>query len=175
MMVTKSPNKKDLFNRLNFSDIFERIDLPIEDKVIFSPEMKSLIADELRKEIASLPIGKILSSLVGKHFEELKKSGEDRLKKETFEISKKLSSVREELEKLINGLKDNIKEYRIEFKNDILSLPQYQFGGFSPQFNDLNIGSPETEGAWRIVKSGSNLSFQRLESNVWVEKGVMTA
>ena len=33
------------------------------------------------------------------------------------------------------------------------------------------LGDPLVDGTWRIVRDGSNLSFQRLESSVWVEKG----
>jgi hypothetical protein len=61
-------------------------------------------------------------------------------------------------------------------KNEIAaSVPQYQFGGFSPQFNDLNIGDPATEGSWRIVKAGTDLVVQRLESSTWTTKGTFTA
>ncbi len=36
------------------------------------------------------------------------------------------------------------------------------------QYNDL--GAPGTNGSWRLIQSGNNLSVQRLEGGVWVEK-----
>ncbi len=32
------------------------------------------------------------------------------------------------------------------------------------------FGDPNTEGTWRIIRTGDNLSFQRLESGEWVFK-----
>ena len=36
------------------------------------------------------------------------------------------------------------------------------------------LGDPGTDGSWRIIRSGNNLSIQRLESGVWVQKGSYT-
>ena len=33
------------------------------------------------------------------------------------------------------------------------------------------LGDPLVDGTWRIVRDGNNLSFQRRELSVWVEKG----
>jgi hypothetical protein len=33
------------------------------------------------------------------------------------------------------------------------------------------LGDASTDGTWRIVRDGNNLSFQRREAGVWVEKG----
>ncbi len=38
----------------------------------------------------------------------------------------------------------------------------------------LYFGDEATEGTWRIIQSGNNLSFQRLESAAWVEKSAVT-
>lgn len=38
----------------------------------------------------------------------------------------------------------------------------------------LYFGDEATEGTWRIIQSGNNLSFQRLEAGVWVQKSAMT-
>jgi hypothetical protein len=35
------------------------------------------------------------------------------------------------------------------------------------------LGDPLTDGTWRIIRSGTSLKFQRLESSSWVEKGSM--
>lgn len=34
----------------------------------------------------------------------------------------------------------------------------------------LYFGDKTTNGSWRIIRSGNNLSVQRLESSVWTEK-----
>jgi hypothetical protein len=36
------------------------------------------------------------------------------------------------------------------------------------------FGDPDTDGSWRITRSGSNLIFQRRESGTWVTKDTMT-
>lgn len=36
------------------------------------------------------------------------------------------------------------------------------------------LGDPTVNGTWRIVRDGNNLSFQRLETGVWTEKGANT-
>jgi hypothetical protein len=35
----------------------------------------------------------------------------------------------------------------------------------------LYLGDPTTEGSWRIVRDGDNLSFERYESGNWISKG----
>ena len=36
------------------------------------------------------------------------------------------------------------------------------------------FGNPNTNGSWRIINDGTNLSFQRREAGVWVEKSAAT-
>lgn len=36
------------------------------------------------------------------------------------------------------------------------------------------IGDPDTDGSWRIMVSSDNLTFQRRELGVWVEKSAVT-
>ena len=36
------------------------------------------------------------------------------------------------------------------------------------------FGGKTTEGSWRIVRDGNNLAFQRYESSIWVEKGLIS-
>lgn len=38
----------------------------------------------------------------------------------------------------------------------------------------LYLGEENTEGSWRIIQVGSNLSIERLESGSWVEKASFT-
>lgn len=39
-----------------------------------------------------------------------------------------------------------------------------------PSGNAVYLGDKLTNGSWRIIRSGNNLSFQRREAGVWVEK-----
>ena len=44
----------------------------------------------------------------------------------------------------------------------------------SPTVTSIIWGDGVTDGSWRIIESGNNLSVQRLESGVWVEKSDFT-
>ena len=44
----------------------------------------------------------------------------------------------------------------------------------SPTVTSIIWGDGVTDGSWRIIESGNNLSVQRLESGVWVEKSAFT-
>ena len=33
------------------------------------------------------------------------------------------------------------------------------------------LGDPLVAGTWRIIRDGNNLSYQRFEGGIWVEKG----
>lgn len=158
-------------------DLLDEVELDTEDKIIFSSEMAKRIREEVRKEIAKMPIGKIVASLVSKQTDNRTKR-EDVLKTTiSKEIMQTKSDLEKELVRLKTDLQDNIDRLKKKFdglRTELANQPAYQFGGFSPQANDLNIGDPAIEGAWRIVKSGTNLSMQRFESGIWTEKGSFT-
>lgn len=176
-MSTSAP---DIFDRLKL-DIFDRIDLDTEDKVIYSEEMKNLLIQEVRKEISKIPMGKIIAQILARESEKQNESRNELKSSLSKDIVKTKGEVKSDVEKLRTELNDFEEKIRTKFdnlKNDFLSFdkaPWYQFGGFSPQVNDLNIGDPGTEGGWRIVKSGNDLLAQRLESGTWVTKGGFTA
>lgn len=44
----------------------------------------------------------------------------------------------------------------------------------SPTVTAIIWGDGVTDGSWRQIESGNNLSVQRLESGVWVEKSAFT-
>lgn len=169
----------DIFDRITIEDIFDRVDLPVEQKVAFSDEMANLVRDEIRKEIEKIPIGKLITRLLAKEAQKVNRSTaslKGEIKKEVSEtaadLKKTIEKIKEEEEKEIKKLKDKYADLR----NEILASREvYTFGGFSPQVNDLNIGDPGTDGGWRIVKSGTALSFQRLESGTWTEKFAVQA
>lgn len=48
-------------------------------------------------------------------------------------------------------------------------------GSISANSGTIIVGDGTTDGSWKIMSSGSTLSFQRLESASWVEKGAVTA
>lgn len=39
---------------------------------------------------------------------------------------------------------------------------------------ETNYGDPTTDGTWRIIPNGNDLSIQKRESGVWVEKTAVT-
>lgn len=39
----------------------------------------------------------------------------------------------------------------------------------------FNLGDPTVDGSWRLIRSGNDLKFERLESAAWVEKGSFAA
>jgi len=41
--------------------------------------------------------------------------------------------------------------------------------------NAVYEGAPGTDGSWRMVRSGTDLVFERRESGSWIEKGAITA
>jgi len=72
----------------------------------------------------------------------------------------------------IGGDGQNISNENIEFRGGILlrSRPGWGIGSTEAFY----FGNRETEGCWRLVRSGNNLSFQRLESGTWTEKGAFS-
>ncbi len=183
-------------------DVFDKLDLSAEDKFAVSDEFKKALSEELEKQIKKIPIGKMISEILERELLKRDKKDEIRDKKgeslveltakniqksfdETQRLEKSISKIAGDVKAELNGalakLKDEeekfmngVREKYDDIRNGLLSQPRYEFGGFSPQSNDLNIGDPSIEGAWRVVKSGNNLSFQRFESGTWVEKGAMT-
>lgn len=165
----------DIFDRINATDLFDRTELATEEKVIFSDVFRDAVKKEIQGIVSNIPVGKMITDILQK---EMEKQG-----KAKKEIEQKIYWTRSDMEKDTADLRNELKELREtvkkkheDFKNDLIKSKEvYTFGGFSPQFNDLNIGDPSSDGAWRIVKSSTDLSIQRRESGVWVEKGAFTA
>jgi len=52
-----------------------------------------------------------------------------------------------------------------------------------PQYDEIHListgiiylGDSSTDGSWRMVRSGNNLIFQRLESSTWTTKDTISA
>lgn len=171
---------QDIFSRIDFKDVFDRIDLPVEDKVIFSKEMRDLIREELIKKIGELPIGSIISSAVKKEMQKkldkevsLRSVIERKLRELDSSFKNEFKEKEEKLLKQIEELEKKLKETDKSLRQE-MNKPIYEFGGFSPSFNYSNVfyfGDQNTDGSWRIVVDGTNLSVQYREAGNWIEKG----
>jgi len=48
-------------------------------------------------------------------------------------------------------------------------------GGSGGTGDPTYIGDPNTDGSWRFIINGTDLSVQRREGGIWVEKAAFTA
>lgn len=145
-MNTKTETKtKDIFDRVEvgIDDIFSRIkldlldkvDLDPEDKILYSKELIDLIKDELRKELAKLPIGQIAADILEKAIKNQEKSHDSVKSDIASQIEKAKSEIRNELFKVNESqekLSDKLKEKYADLRNEIMSgsvLPQV-VGGY---------------------------------------------
>lgn len=105
----------DLFDEVESSqDLFDEIELPTEEKVIYSEEMKKLVKEEVRKEISNLPIGPIVTKIVEK------KSSQQSEK--TKELKKDLEKEIEESEEEIDKVKKEVKDLKDKFDDKYKEL-----------------------------------------------------
>lgn len=163
-------------------DLFDEVELTDEDKIILSDNFKNFLRETVHKEISKIPINEIFLKMKGdvqnkvSHIEDRAKamnSEADLLKKGFKSFTDKINESIKKISETIKNLKDKYDD----LKSHLITIeksPRYEFGGYSPQFNDLNIGDPSANGSWRIVQDGNNLSVQKLESGTWVEKGAFT-
>lgn len=168
-----------IFDDLDLSG-FDDLDLDIEDKVVYSKELKELLREEIIKKIGELPIGSIISNAVKREMQKkldkevsLRSVLERRLRELDSSLSEKFKEKEEKFLKQIEELEKKLKDTEKSLKQD-MSKPIYEFGGFSPSFNYSNVfyfGDQNTEGSWRIVVNGNDLNAERLESGSWVFKG----
>lgn len=161
----------DLLDRITL-DLFDKIDLSPEEAAAYSDEVRDVIREELQRKLASLPIGEMISKAIEKMTCEQARS-EKSLGEKIASLKSSISSEVDKLKKSLEELREKVRKNHDNLKSE-MRQPLYTFGGFSPQTNDLNIGPPEVEGAWRMVKSGDDLVFQRYESGAWTLKGSFT-
>jgi len=139
-------NKRTAFDDLedvfqDMKDVFEDVELPTEEKVIFSPEMTRLIREEIYKEISNIPIGKIVSKIMSNEIERRAKEN-DSLKES---VNTDISKTKEMFDNEIKSMKDswegfagNIRKKYDDLKNEIMTIngkQWFQFGGYSPISN----------------------------------------
>ena len=170
--------EKDIFDDVEL-DEFDLAELDTEDKVLYSKELRDLIRKEIVNGV-SIAKRSIESEIIKATSEiERIKSSAVASKKEVDSSSSYIKKQLDDLKKEKEEFMEKMRKKYDNLKNEFLSFSGkqwFQFGGFSPQTNDLNIGPPAIEGAWRIVKSanGSDLEFQRYESGNWTVKGSFT-
>lgn len=128
-MNNNSLSKFDAFDLVNL-DAFDNVELPLEERVVFSSDMEKLIYQEVKKAVSTIPLGKII-------FDILKKSIPQ--KEQTPNWSKQIDQTKEELKKEIEKIKqekeriiEQLKKEHAVLRNEILNTPKYQFGGFAP-------------------------------------------
>lgn len=167
--------KKDIFDTLEI-DALDMAELSPEDKVLFSKEL----AAKIREEIAKIPMGKIITSILEKEMANHLKETDQIKASFQKDIERVKSEAKAESKKDLDAFlefKDKTSKNFEKLANQFLSFSKerwHQFGGFSPQVNDLNIGDPASNGSWRIVKSGDNLSVQKLVAGTWTETFAFT-
>lgn len=145
--------KKDIFDRIKL-DIFDRVELPVEQKVAFSQEMGELVRDEIRKEIAKIPVGKIIARVMERELEKqeaanglIKASVSREIQKAKGEVKNEIAALKKEETEAL----EKIRAKYSDLKNGLLSQPAYQFGGFAPP-NPLNHTGEflkNTDGTWQ--------------------------
>ncbi len=189
--------KKDIFDRIGNLDLLDRVELPLEEKVIYSPEMQKAIDSAVQEQINKLPLDKMIARVVDQQVQEYKErlqretvknqESEDSLKQLMLDTVKKakeeLSQKMETLDEQMDGIDADAEKVmeRMRSKYDELinkvnyeAPPQYQFGGYPPPGGGLPVIGTAGLTTWRIITTGDNdlnLSVQRLEDGIWVEKG----
>lgn len=85
-------------------------------------------------------------------------------------LTPSLSNIKDPaIAEVLNDLAKIIKESFNNVYDDLSSLST------TTKVDSVYFGSPTTDGTWRIIPSGNDLSIQRRESGVWVQKDLITA
>lgn len=75
-------------------------------------------------------------------------------------------AVKGPVDETLRGIQESNKNIFDDLKNISAQLPQ--------DTGVIYFGDPTTNGTWRIIVSGLNLSVQLLEASVWNEKSAFT-
>lgn len=172
-MTLKTAEKaKDIFDEIDL-DVFDEIDLDVFDDVDLPIEELVLMA--IRKEIANLPIGKIIANVMQKEISKHRESTDtikDVTDKKASEVKGLLADevlrVREEIANLKKETTDKYDDFRNLLGAN--AQPWYQFGGFPANSGELPITDTVTGERWRLKIVDDKLLVQHFESNAWVEK-----
>lgn len=199
--------KQDIFDKISLQDIFDRVSLDLfdkvelepEEKILYSKELKEVLQEELKNAISKLPIGSVMAAVLK---EELKKKKDENaalealVKKQLAEAKTEVKNELAKMKKEEEDLVDKLKQKYTDLRNEIMSTPKYEFGGFAPpstvghasEFltNDgvggfswaagggassgaLTIGDGTTDGSWRMIISSTDLIVQYLTGGIWTE------
>lgn len=173
----ETETKPDIFDQVA-GDIFDRLELTQEEKVVYSEDMERLIREEIQKAIAKLPIGKMVAGVIKKETMLQERSGKQRIDEG---VAKAKASLKEEFQELKDDL-EKFKQKLVKRQDEFKSLfgrdakPWYQFGGYAGGANSPatieGITLTDANGAllWKIVVVGQNLQIQTLDEGVWTEK-----
>lgn len=155
-------------------DLLDRVELPLEEKVVYSETMESVVREAIRNEIAKLPIGKIVASVLEKEVLAQKELADKRIdsniEKAKDNLASELEKLKAEMEKLEDKMRKKHDEFRSLFGRS--GKPWYQFGGYPSAGEGLVVPGAAGLQEWRIIVVGANLSVQKLEAGVWNEKAV---
>ncbi len=187
---------KDIFDRIGL-DLLDKVELPLEEKVIYSPEMQKAIDSAVQEQINKLPLDTMISRVVDQQVQQYKErlqkemaknqESEESLKQLMLktvqqakeELSQKMETLDEQMEGIDEDAQKLLEKFRSKFDELINKInyddphPRYEFGGYPPPGGQLPINFGGLD-RWRLVITGDdaeNLSVQRLEGGIWVEKG----
>ena len=151
----------DIFDRISVDDLFDRVELPIEEKTAYSSAIQEVIQEEIRKALSDLPVAAMIKRAVEKMTEELEKLKKELSSERSFaDLEKKREA--EKHRKEMEELKEKLRKKYDELKTEVRS-PKYTFGGFPLAGGGLPFAD------WRFIEDGSNLSVQKKVSGTWTE------
>lgn len=183
--------KKDSFDKFDAFDLvsldgFDNVELPVEEKVVFSEEMAKLVREQLREEIGKLPIGKLVSEISQKEFSKQKES----ISTIKEVIAKEIENTKSELKNKIENLSKESTEFKKktqdkynDFLNKYSSIGQDKlyFGGPAAmriqEEDGSNLGYPNSlkfsdgsvtvnsDGSYSISTSASSFSIPEVTSD----------
>lgn len=173
-------------------DIFDRLELPVEHKVINSPQMQQLVAESVSAAISRLPLQEIIAKAVnakvqeykdrlGKEFIQRQESEEslkvlinDTVNRAKLELNQKMEVLDEQMTGIDEDAQNLLGKFSSKFDeitNKInYDAPQYTFGGYPPPGGGLPLPGVGGLMEWRFIVVDSNLSVQKLENGIWTEK-----
>lgn len=189
-------SKPDIFDSIKLEVITPSKPSVIPPKVIVKPYVKTVpkplteseVIDLIKGEVSKIKPQKIVEKIIEKQIVKEKPKIVEKIvekvipDKRVEELTKKL----EELTKQLENIKQVIPMMGHKGGSGVIGVPHP--GGHSGQFltNDgtelkwgnatagldgsVTFGDQDTDGSWRFIVVGTDLSHQRRESGVWVEK-----
>lgn len=142
-----SKKRGDIFDRLaeDYTDIFDRVELPVEDKVAFSDTLRDVLKELIDKKIAELPIGQMIGSVIEKQVTRALKENERTSSDAIAALERKMKDdagwTKDDMKRELETMGKDLKKKYADLRNEILSASgsSYTFGGF-PQFGSAQEG-----------------------------------